>query len=796
MTVYTVPPDQHNLVLHPGDRLFVGLSEHGRVDNTTMNGGIANIYALGSAVHTTINSRGIVNDGGTDDETTINAGGVENVGWLPPLGSYLLGTSEGTLINSGGVQNVGGGTATDTTINGGVENVMSSGTADNVIFGHGAKLHLDKPSGLTGTITNWQVGDVIDFLKTDVTGVNVTGNTLTVTYAGTQTASYTLSGQQANTEFQLAPDGKGSTDLSLKVKDITGSSSANLLSLAGGGIKAMTSDAALFAGLLEYFSNEGAPTTIANLLSKESAVSANSGSSWFTDLLAYSQSFDNSLQNYSAFFSQSGYMGQLETAYYNYATAPNTNIDRVIVSILNAVGNKAGVNLAQLYGLLANSSFNWNDFLSKVIFEPDNAAQLLQSVNFYSDQSLRTDALPDQSLIYESSISSNEAAINKYSSLLGVTNNETVSTISNAGTDTSGNTYSYIPAVITSLGSKTDISAPALPSISTGSLDATYSTYNTTFGSHSATTVLPNFNLDGLSAFLAASASSAAASAAASGGVYNTGSVGNITKHIPSSLLSALLNETQDLSSLVQVNNANGSSTASDPTSGILDGYTTPASLVTQGNSLLRLADGGYIDNTSVTAGLTYLQANNDINNFTDTALTFFDGVDPNLGKINPGYNNIGEEAELLFTGSNQNQRHNVGHPSAAVFDSAQTTGLDEPIWEYIGSNGFKLEDFQLGVTTAPNDMGIAAGEHGTLNLWVVTTKAGALPSLNQASWSQYSDLYDQMIAGLQTSDNGHIGADLLANSLGLGNPTPAPFQGATSLLPATSGDPMLVSHA
>ena len=80
MTVYTVPPDQHNLILHPGDRLFVGLSEHGHVDNTTMNGGIANIYFLGSAINTTINFRGIVNDGGTDDETTINAGGVDNVG--------------------------------------------------------------------------------------------------------------------------------------------------------------------------------------------------------------------------------------------------------------------------------------------------------------------------------------------------------------------------------------------------------------------------------------------------------------------------------------------------------------------------------------------------------------------------------------------------------------------------------------------------------------------------------------------------------------------------------------------
>jgi len=241
---------------------------------------------------------------------------------------------------------------------------------------------------------------------------------------------------------------------------MTINSDANLLSLAGGGIKAMTSDAALFAGLLEYFSNEGAPTTIANLLSKESAVSANSGSSWFMDLLAYSPSFDNSLQNYTAFFSQSGYMGQLETAYYNFATAPNTNINKVIVPILTAVGDLAGVNLAQLYGILVNSSLNWNDFLSKVIFEPDNSAQLLQSVNFYSDQSLRTDALPDQSLIFETSISSNDAAINKYSTFLGITTNETVSTISNAGTDTSGHTYSFIPAVITSLGSNADIAAP------------------------------------------------------------------------------------------------------------------------------------------------------------------------------------------------------------------------------------------------------------------------------------------------------------------------------------------------
>jgi hypothetical protein len=327
----------------------------------------------------------------------------------------------------------------------------------------------------------------------------------------------------------------------------------------------------------------------------------------------------------------------------------------------------------------------------------------------------------------------------------------------NAGTDASGN-YVFIPADITSLGSANDKPAPALPSISTGTLDVTYSTYN--FGSHSATTTLPNFDFDGLSAFLATSASSAAVSAAASGANLK---------------LSPLLYDVQNVSPLVQVTNANGTSTASDPlpelAPNILNSDTTPNSL-TNGNSLLRLADGGYIDNTGVTSGLTYLQANNDMKNgFTVTALTYSGGVDDNLAKINPGYNNIGEQADVLFTTSNQNQTisiFNVSHPSAAVFDANKTTGLDKPIWEYVGSDGFKLDYFQLHVTTASsNKMGITPGVQGTLDLWVVTTTAGALPSLTDANWSQYSALYDQMTQALQKSYNGQIGAVLLANDLG-----------------------------
>ena len=283
----------------------------------------------------------------------------------------------------------------------------------------------------------------------------------------------------------------------------------------------MTADAGLFAGLLDYFSSKNDSTTISNLLSKVSAVSANSGSSWFTDLLAYSKSFDSSLQNYKSFFTSStGYMQQLETAYNKYASLPDTGVNAIIQDLLNGVGSLAGVKLGDPYVLLNNSSANWNNFLSNVIFEPDNSAQLLQSVNFHTGQ--RTGDLPTQSLIYELAISSNDAAINKYSSFLGTATNETVSTITNAGNDASGNPYVFIPAVITSLGSTNDNPAPALPSISADGLDVTYSTYSTLATKQSATTTLPNFDFDGLSAFLATSASSAAVSVVASGARVQT----------------------------------------------------------------------------------------------------------------------------------------------------------------------------------------------------------------------------------------------------------------------------------
>jgi autotransporter passenger strand-loop-strand repeat protein len=207
---------------------------YGTATGTTINsGGAEFVYDGGTAIGTTINSGGLEYVYATAIGTTINSGGLENVyatggaygttinsGGLEYV--YPGGTSRGTTINSGGTEKVFGN-AIDTTINNGLEYVLASGksahgTADNVTFGGPqATLELAKPSGLIGTISNWHVGDVIDFLSTAVTSVqeNKAHTTLTVTYETNGTASYSLAGQQANTEFQLRSDGNGGTDLIL-----------------------------------------------------------------------------------------------------------------------------------------------------------------------------------------------------------------------------------------------------------------------------------------------------------------------------------------------------------------------------------------------------------------------------------------------------------------------------------------------------------------------------------------------------------------------------------------------------
>ena len=210
------------------------------VANLTVVSGGDLILAGGTALDVVVSSGGIetISSGGSDVSATVDDGSFQ----------YVLsgGTASGTILNDPGIQIVSaGGTAIGATLSGGeqdvygtasgtdissggTEYVQSGGTAVDVSFvGTGGVLKLDQPSGLGGTISNWAIGDTIDFVSASITSAGVVGNTLIITEAGNQTFSYQLANQQQATAVSLEDDGNHGTDIVLSATAPTVSVAVN-----------------------------------------------------------------------------------------------------------------------------------------------------------------------------------------------------------------------------------------------------------------------------------------------------------------------------------------------------------------------------------------------------------------------------------------------------------------------------------------------------------------------------------------------------------------------------------------
>ncbi|WP_161491804.1 hypothetical protein, partial [Bradyrhizobium centrolobii] len=77
-------------------------------------------------------------------------------------------------------------------------------------------LSLENAAGLTGTVSNFEVGDTIDLLDTSVSSFTFDGSTLTLaTNSGTY--AYRFAGVQSGTELNVSDDGHGGTAISLSL---------------------------------------------------------------------------------------------------------------------------------------------------------------------------------------------------------------------------------------------------------------------------------------------------------------------------------------------------------------------------------------------------------------------------------------------------------------------------------------------------------------------------------------------------------------------------------------------------
>ncbi len=189
--------------------------------------------------------------------------------------------------------------------------------------------------------------------------------------------------------------------------------------------------------------------------------------------------------------------------------------------------------------------------------------------------------------------------------------NETIATATNVGKDAANNPYVFSPGSITSLGSAGNIPAPSLPAQSASDLKVTYATTKPLgtpdkYEGPSVDVELKNLNFDGLSILSATAASSSAGGLADSAGSLYSNKI-LAAKKFPDAIVNNLLSALQELAVPVSVDKATGvvsdfNKEADGKVSHV--GPVSPSELFQA--PILRLADGGYIDNTGITSGLSY----------------------------------------------------------------------------------------------------------------------------------------------------------------------------------------------
>lgn len=411
-------------------------------------------------------------------------------------------------------------------------------------------------------------------------------------------------------------------------------------------------------------------------------------------------------------------------------------------------------------------------------------------------------------------ISSDEAVVAPESTTIGsnlsrvsVTNSEAKYGFLNSSV------YNFMPATATSRGNPTDNPAPWLPNIPSGDLQVEYDSPGF-FNDKSRT--FNDLNFSGLSPFLASSISSSAAALAGSYGILSdfNSVLGNainlldLATVLEGDLSNVILNFTKGLAPLVQTaQTQNGSWRAGDPVYqgfNYADPINNTSNLNAANAGYLRMADGGYFDNSSVTSGLSYLQANqnnwvaNDGSKDFSITLFVFSGQGETVSNTlrNRGFDNIGNVTQRLFTGGTQQEFKtlfnydlvDVSHPNSAIFDSTRASGVSNPIWSYaapantpVAGAGFEIKAYTMDVeTVANNSMNIGAGFNGTVHLWNIISKTGPIPIDNifLGQWSDYEVMYNQILDGMTLNVNGVVGAGLLAAQLGINsNPTDILFR-------------------
>jgi hypothetical protein len=493
-------------------------------------------------------------------------------------------------------------------------------------------------------------------------------------------------------------------------------------------------------------------------------------------MLAYSDIFRSNLENTTSRdqYNQSGYNGQVRNAFSNLAGNSETGIANTLSKIfnldfLNLFNSKSNKETFSYIGgllenALLNNKLNWRSFVDQFVYGYDSLSNL-KSVNLDGS---RLAWAQGKDFTFATAISANPTVIQNQG---GFTQNKlfTGATPSPSSLPLlpGGNKEnpSALPLLLVSDASTGGGGLSAYGEFPFGDVDLTFST-NAFFGADDQRSTIRGTFTPRLSIIDATTASSSAAGALAAPENYGSSLLTKPARNVAASFL-------RELAPLASFKD-NILTTPKE--SSAINKDTTLDDLTRQ--SLARLVDGVYIDNTSVAYGLRELQRSYGIAEPFEITLLLNSTSDPVTGlPIANGSATVPVDVAKLFgfDGSGNQTTNGLVNagvlpfkqlvPSPWVFNANAASSVSDQGLSYSADNGsFTIQSYDFSVTTVDNPaFGIRGGQQGTFRVISTNNSQSAPAPFSRNILDEYDQNYNFARDAIATD-----GWSYLSDTLGL----------------------------
>jgi len=589
------------------------------------------------------------------------------------------------------------------------------------------------------------------------------------------------------------------------------------LAFSGGGWNSHSMLAGMIAGMLDGMHNERrnemARRSLLRLFYNVEGISANSGGSWFLTQLAYSEPFSESFESSRELdaYNTTGFNGQTRNL---FQASPSS-----ARSLLGLNGPVGGI----IWGLLPNdkkelfsifaprinqTGLNWNSFVKSTVYAPYGMNRELAADTLTSDRELWA---KDKDIIVASAIHSFPAILSKTSTKYNVA--RATSSVNGMDLNVSVLPISFvskkIPSTPSSVGPITDDALWSLKGQTNilqwdnrGRDRGNGSTVNY-FQTNNRGTLVNGSSRNGIP--IAQDQYRGGRPYDESGGYATTNNMGVIDATVASSSAASLLAapRTYDLllsgvlltrpetlakditkfqvSGLLKDGAPAMRFTDQDYSRAVIELNIPHATVANQASSkYVRLADGGYADNTSVANLIRHIQDKHGITYNFEVSLFMNTSDDPvtgvqmktdQEGRLPSSRTPFKLPADVTKLFGNSNGSHSDGliipgpaglgnSPSSRIFkdDAFFRRGNDQvfPTFRYNHYDGnFSVAGYKLNVETVENRIfGIKGGQEGVLNVFVASNKASAAAPTSVSVLNAYADNFNFYRDAVTTGSN------------------------------------------